>query len=679
MPPPPPPHSLAPIHVLVDEAPRTAPTPPTNNNPPLRNQPEFFMTGVRPLPAQPDSECTTCLEPLTDDVVQIARCGHVFHCTCILAWFQSSYGQRNRCPNCRAELYTYAQVARVGEQPLVPGEFQLEAQRLQRRVEEARRRRDEMLQREDDERVTRRQRIDAMLRQIDERGLPEQQGLQQAEDRLRQSSFYMPDEMGQRRELNRQNLRRQFLEERDRLQENVEQQLDLPRQQDTIPANPPSAIGDIAPSWIEQVLRNTFDLQNMEDIERILQHTDVPTNVRRYFEVELDLRRTEDRNNNASTVAGAGGNSFTRAHLMPPAPSDRPRRSPPHRLLADSGYGFRDPIYQQRHVSQPYHPDVLAAQRAQTSSRRSLRSQAGQVPHPRAENVTPSGSSRFLTITPASGPLPRPGSVQGTNLPGTTISPQEDSPGFTRASSPVANTATRLSESPQRPNVRFDPDTEPPTASHWRDNFPSSPRATAPSRSNRPADLDIPMTRRPSLSPSPPPFVDFASTDLRERVISTQRQTTTLEIPRPNQEMRDFMRRTDPSPTLSASYGLQSTSMVSTMHSRTSSMEAIHPRAFSRRTAKSRTTDGGGGSASSAAASQELRVPFLRAARNRRLPFPAVMHWVQRQHVSQSPAQDVEMRDAEAGVGAEADSSDDDLFVMPRRPRDRGWGPSRSP
>ena len=520
-----------------------------------------------------------------------------------------------------------------------------------------------------------------MLRQIDERGLPEQQGLQQAEDRLRQSSFYMPDETGQRRGLNHQNLRRQFLEERDRLQENVEQQLNLPRQQDTVPANPQAtAIGDIAPPWIEHILRNPFGLQSTEDIERILQRTDVPTNVRRYFEVELDSRRTEDRNNNASTVAGAGGSTSNRSQLVPPAPSDRPRRSPPHRLLADSGYGPRDPLHQQRHVSQPNHPDVLAAQRAQTSSRRSLRSQAGQVPHPRAENVTHSGSSHFPTITPASGPLPRPGSVQGTNLPGTTISPQEDSPGFTRASSPVANTALRLSESPQRPNVRFDPDTEPPTASHWRDNFPSSPRAAAPSGSNRPADLDIPMTRRPSLSPSPPPFVDFDSTDLRERVMSTQQQTATLEIPRPNQEMRDFMRRTDPSSTLTASYGLQATSMVYMMPSRTSSMEAIHPRAFSRRTAKSRTTDGGGGgSASSAAASQELQAPFLRAARDSRMPFPASMHWVQRQQVSQSPVQDAEMRDAEAGVGVEADSSDDDLFVMPRRPRDWGWGPSRSP
>lgn len=143
--------------------------------------------------------------------------------------------------------------------------------------------------------------------------------------------------------------------------------------------------------------------------------------------------------------------------------------------------------------------------------------------------------------------------------------------------------------------------------------------------------------------------------------------------------MRDFMRRTDPSPTLSASYGLQSTSMVSTMHSRTSSMEAIHPRAFPRRTAESRTTGGGGGSASSAAASHELRAPFLRAARNRRMPFPAGIHWVQRQQATQSPDRDVETRDAEAGVGAEADSSDDDLFVMPRRPRDWGWGLSRSP
>lgn len=512
----------------------------------------------------------------------MARCGHVFHCTCILAWFQGSYGQHNRCPNCRAELYTYAQVGRVGQQPVVPAEHRLEVQRVQRRVEEARRRRDEARRREDDERAATRQRIDATLRRIDERRLPEQQGLQQAEERLRQSSFYMPDEMPQSGELSRQHLRRQLLEERDRLQENVEQQLNLPRQQDTVPANPQAtAIGDIAPPWIEQILRNPFGLQSTEDIERILQRTDVPTNVRRYSEVEL-VRRADDQNNNASTVAGAGGNTSNRSQLEPPASSDRPRRSPPHRLLADSGYGPRDPPHQQRHVSQPYPPDVLAAQRAQTSSRRTLRDRAGQVPHPRAENVTPGGVSRFPMTAPASGPLPRPGSDQGIRRSGTPISPQEDSPGSTRAASPVANTATRLSESPQRSNVRFDPDTESPTAAHWRDNFPSSPRATAPitepppaahwrdnlpssprarppARSNRPADLDTPTTRRPSLSPSPPPFVDYDITDLRENIMTTHRQTTTLEIPRPNQEMREFMRRTSPPPTLRASYGLRET------------------------------------------------------------------------------------------------------------------------
>lgn len=71
----------------------------------LRSRDEFLMIGVNSVPAQP-GDCTTCLEPLTTDVVQLAKCGHVFHCTCILFWFKSNSAQRARCPNCRAELFS---------------------------------------------------------------------------------------------------------------------------------------------------------------------------------------------------------------------------------------------------------------------------------------------------------------------------------------------------------------------------------------------------------------------------------------------------------------------------------------------------------------------------------------------------------------------------------------------
>ncbi|KAF3009950.1 hypothetical protein E8E13_011143 [Curvularia kusanoi] len=76
-----------------------------NNAPALRSRDEFLMTGVTSVPAQ-SGDCTTCLEPLTTDVVQLSKCGHVFHCTCILFWFKSNSAQRARCPNCRAELFS---------------------------------------------------------------------------------------------------------------------------------------------------------------------------------------------------------------------------------------------------------------------------------------------------------------------------------------------------------------------------------------------------------------------------------------------------------------------------------------------------------------------------------------------------------------------------------------------
>lgn len=63
------------------------------------------MTGVLPVCAHPDVACSTCLELLTDDVVKMVKCGHMFHCTCILPWFQSRNLRRGACLNCRTELF----------------------------------------------------------------------------------------------------------------------------------------------------------------------------------------------------------------------------------------------------------------------------------------------------------------------------------------------------------------------------------------------------------------------------------------------------------------------------------------------------------------------------------------------------------------------------------------------
>lgn len=83
-------------------------TTPSANVPVLRTQTEFLMTGIASMPAQAESECTTCLEPLGDDVVKVLRCGHMFHCTFILLWFQSNSPRSNACPNCRTELFAAA-------------------------------------------------------------------------------------------------------------------------------------------------------------------------------------------------------------------------------------------------------------------------------------------------------------------------------------------------------------------------------------------------------------------------------------------------------------------------------------------------------------------------------------------------------------------------------------------
>ncbi|KAF3039248.1 hypothetical protein E8E11_004082 [Didymella keratinophila] len=82
---------------------------PANNaptsQPPLRSQAEFLMTGVLPVPDQPKRPCSICVENLTEDVVQMARCRHTFHTTCVLRWFQSRAERRGACPNCREELF----------------------------------------------------------------------------------------------------------------------------------------------------------------------------------------------------------------------------------------------------------------------------------------------------------------------------------------------------------------------------------------------------------------------------------------------------------------------------------------------------------------------------------------------------------------------------------------------
>lgn len=66
------------------------------------------MTGVLPIDAPPDSECSICMETLSQDVVKMVTCKHVYHCVCILAWFNGNGKQHRRCPNCREVLYDAA-------------------------------------------------------------------------------------------------------------------------------------------------------------------------------------------------------------------------------------------------------------------------------------------------------------------------------------------------------------------------------------------------------------------------------------------------------------------------------------------------------------------------------------------------------------------------------------------
>jgi hypothetical protein len=604
------------------------------------------MTGVIPLPAQPGSECTTCLEPLTDDVVRMARCGHDFHCTCILAWFQSGNRQRNRCPNCRTLLYT--QVARVGELRGVPDQAQLD---VQRRVIEARQRRDEALQREDEQYVAMRRRLDARRRQLHPEGA-----------RQRQSNVDLADEMRQNGELDRQQLRlllSQLSGEQERLQEELSQQRNLPR-----PAIPQDTI-DVR-AMIAQLTTG--------DLERTLQlNTNTPEPLRRQYQAELDLRRTED-------------NTSTRSHAVPSASRDRRPRPPPLRAVADSilpsvYYG----PYQQGQHPQPYDPAWLderlfESQRAQTPSSRSHRGETGQLPRASIETALLPRAFHFPTPTPAGGPLPRPGLVQGIDRPGTPISPQENSPESTRAASPllmtglavdelfpfpsVADTNTRI-PGPQlpRPDLLVDPSTEPLATDHWYGNFSYSPRENAPVTGRRPAQIV------------------WSSPERRENIMSTQRQTrsSTREIPRPDQEMRDFMRETDPSPTTGDSRDSTSRDFYVPpgRRTRSSSMEVNAPRPRRLRSSDRQApppppTGDGGDPANDLAPGHRRRISYVRAVRNRQMPFPAGPPSVQRQQASQSPDQDVYMEDADTGPGADA-------YLRSGRRRDWDWRPSRFP
>ncbi|OSS51418.1 hypothetical protein B5807_03211 [Epicoccum nigrum] len=544
MPPrPPPPLSFSTIHIAVNEAPRSPSSPPNTLlqtvTLSLRTQTEFLMTGVVPLHAQPGSECTTCLEPLASDVVQMARCGHVFHCTCILAWFQSSYGQRNRCPNCRAELYTSSELmtghlrSQATSQPGMRG-LQEEVAAVQRRIDEVSRRRDEAIRREVDEDVARRQRIDAILRR---------------------RSGDQADLMRQRGELNRQHqeFRLSQWDEAQgllRLNETVEQLSRLPPYAPAILQA--SASGDNAPPSSGRVRRHTFASMPTTVIERFIQRTSIPESLRSQYKDELNRRRTEamlaiapGSNVGASTTVGAeGGGSSLRSHLVPP-----------------SGGRTNVPPDSRRPPPRPYNSDWLnqrlEAQRAETSSSRGDRDgrgQTSQLPHPRVETASRRGSSGFSTTTSASGPLSRPGLVQGIDRPGTPISPPEDSSEFGVAEpftfSPASETDIRIQlprqENPQLSDVHFGPGIGSLATDQWYGSF-TSLRTPVPTGSNRPADIDVPTTRWPTSSQIP--TANFASTELRDSIFSSQFQATALEIPRSNQEVREFLRQTDPSPT----------------------------------------------------------------------------------------------------------------------------------
>ncbi|PZD26187.1 zf-RING-2 multi-domain protein [Pyrenophora tritici-repentis] len=80
----------------------------------LRTQLEFYMAGVTPIDTSTDSsdeqdDCSICLVCLEQYVVKIVVCGHKFHTSCVLGWFEKNAPctgtKRGVCPNCRRELY----------------------------------------------------------------------------------------------------------------------------------------------------------------------------------------------------------------------------------------------------------------------------------------------------------------------------------------------------------------------------------------------------------------------------------------------------------------------------------------------------------------------------------------------------------------------------------------------
>jgi hypothetical protein len=61
-----------------------------------------------PLPTtQPTSSCPICMEPLTQHICALAKCGHILHHTCINQMINASIQGNNmiRCPCCREPIY----------------------------------------------------------------------------------------------------------------------------------------------------------------------------------------------------------------------------------------------------------------------------------------------------------------------------------------------------------------------------------------------------------------------------------------------------------------------------------------------------------------------------------------------------------------------------------------------
>lgn len=71
---------------------------------PFRSRLEFLMTGIVPVTDTQDADCTICTVALTADVVKLVRCGHFFHCRCILAWLHTCLASRSRVGEFRSVL-----------------------------------------------------------------------------------------------------------------------------------------------------------------------------------------------------------------------------------------------------------------------------------------------------------------------------------------------------------------------------------------------------------------------------------------------------------------------------------------------------------------------------------------------------------------------------------------------